>query len=309
MLQHSRDDEELARLAGSSGHLLLTQYTAFLDERTPLELQALLPKLEQLLPVEARQFAVSVPLFALLRSEHAQSFRHTAISADVDFYSDARIPAREKSLLVAFAGSSGMLMMPSGLFLQHLPASRFDVACLADWQNASFEGGIRGFSGPLPAMVRAIALALGAAKYRRIYCYGTSMGGFPALKAGRLLGAVRAISMGGSIPWPINRLLAYSHEPIPSFDLLCSCASPSSTQLVAAFSSAFARDMLNAQTIRKRMPVRIVTLDRCRQHNVAFELVRIGQFDQFLSRMLDFDKAELHRPLLRAEGRDRSRAL
>jgi hypothetical protein len=298
MLPNSRDDETLARLASSRGNLLRSEFTAFLDERTPLEVQALLPRLKQSLPQEARDFAAALPLMTMLGAEVAETFRHEPISPDVDFYHDPDIAVQQKSLVLTFAGSGRLLMMPTSLFLQHLPASRFDVVRLADPQNASYDLGIAGFEGPLPATMRALSAAVGASKYQRIYCYGTSMGGFPALKAGRLLGAERAIAIGGSFPWPMNRLLADPVANITSFDALCCCAPSSRTKLVVAFSGGFGRDVMNAETIRHRLPVEFARFDNWRKHNVAFELVQSGQFDRFLSRVLDFDATILHRPLV-----------
>lgn len=297
MLQRSRDDEaDLARLADSHGSLLRTRLASFFDTRTPRELQALLHRFDAL-PYEACSRAGVRPVLDLLRREQAQPFHRHVVSSDAEFYSDPDVPTDRKFLLMTFAGSGNRLMMPTSLFLQHLPANQFDVVCLKDRQNASYEAGLDGFRGPLPATVLGVAAAVGARRYRGLYCYGTSMGGFPALRAGRSLRAKRAISVGGTFSWPINRLLERPTMNIQAFESLCSCAPASPTELLCAFSGGFARDVKNAQLLRKMMPVRFFRHNGSDQHNLAYWMIHEGIFGRFLGMCLDFDPNLLHRPL------------
>ena len=91
-----------------------------------------------------------------------------------------------------------------------------------------------------------------ARRYQQIVTFGVSLGGLPALRAGRLLKATRAISVGGRFPWHPGRLVR-EERSVQAFDPLCACASPSLTELVVVYSQRNEADRFNAALIVLRL--------------------------------------------------------
>lgn len=226
--------------------------------------------------------------------EIAEPYRMTQLAPEVRLFSDASAPQSGKALVMAFCGTSNRMMVPSALFLQSIPASKFDVAIITDRSNSSYELGLVGIGLPFVALVRNIAGLVGADRYREVYCMGGSMGGFPALRAGRLLGAKRSIAIGGSFAWSINRLRGIGRPPLSSFDPLCSCAAAAPGELVAAY-TAFPRDMQQAERLRRMVPVRLMPFPHYKLHNLVYSLIEDHKFGHWLAEVLDFDPALVHR--------------
>lgn len=264
------------------------------DDLTPRQLQRILPRVVALGGAAAK--AVRNVLFlAELGRERAQKFELSRLSRDVRLFSDPAIPASRKALLVVFAGSSNMAMMPSAMLLQHLPSSLFDVVLLCDRSNLSYESGVDGFDGPLAHTMSALAARLGASRYRAVFCYGTSMGGFPALRAGLFLDACRAVAIGGSFAWSVRRLLD-GRRFTPAYDPLCVCTDTTGTELVVAYSAKHHRDPEQAVRLAARVTARQITR-RLSTHNLPYALQLEGSLGAFFSTLFDFDPGLLHRPL------------
>ena len=109
--------------------------------------------------------------------------------ANIDIYSDASIPSERKSLILGFSGAAGQLMIPTPAFLQYVASERYDVVVLRDRTK-------QGYAHRHPALCRIICGISSkqlTAEHRApppigaSIPYGTSMGGFPALRCGLLL--------------------------------------------------------------------------------------------------------------------------
>lgn len=278
---------------GLSGAALEKAIHNLQDDLTPRQLQQVLPRVLAQGGAVAKA-ARKVPFLMQINREQAQSFALSRLSRDVRLFADPAISNSRKALLVIFAGSSNMPMMPSAMMLQHIPAALFDVLLFCDRSNRSYETGVDGFEGPMVRTLSNVAMRIEADHYRAIYCYGTSMGGFPALRSGLLLGARRAIAIGGSFAWQVRRLL---DDPsfTPAYDPLCVCTEGGKTELVAAYSSEHHRDPGQAAQLAARMDIRHVTR-RLRTHNLPHALYLDGELGVFFSTLFDFDPVLLHRP-------------
>lgn len=256
------------------------------DGLTPLELQQLLPALEQLPPM-AQLASQQSEVLRVLRRTAAQPYRRTEIGPDVALFSAPSVPAERKALLVAFCGRTNRVMLPWSLFLQHLPAALFDVVILTDRSNLHYFDGVAGYATGFFRLVRRLLADTGANRYRRIIGYGTSSGGFPALRFGLLAGAYRAISVGGTWTWPIYRL--ETGQPLDAFDPLCACNRLPGTHLVCVHANGAERDAVSAEQLQRIVKVSRLPVDGTDEHNIVYVLYRAGRLSSFFGQLLDFE--------------------
>jgi len=101
-----------------------------------------------------------------------------------------------RSLIATFCGTSKGVGLPIAYFLQMLRDDLYDVVVLYDRRKLHFDRGVEGFSESFLETARRIEAFARAKGYDEIITFGASLGGYPALRAGLLLGARRAISMG-----------------------------------------------------------------------------------------------------------------
>ena len=107
-----------------------------------------------------------------------QRYRRQALVPDIDIYSDASIPSGRKGLILGFSGAAGQLMIPTPVFLQYVSSERYDVVVLRDRTKQGYAIGIPPYAHNLWDLAQKLTAEIGAATYRRVYPYGTSMGGF-----------------------------------------------------------------------------------------------------------------------------------
>ena len=116
--------------------------------------------------------------------------------------------------------------------------------------------------------------------------YGTSMGGFPALRAGLQLGADRAVSVGGGFCIHPPRLVEPEHE-IRAFDLLCNCRPAREVPLFALFAAKHERDAANHAILRQVLPHCVITEFDVPLHNVLHHLDKQGELQSFYAKVFD----------------------
>jgi hypothetical protein len=257
---------------------------------TPLELKALLPALESQLGFLGKLVASSV-ILNQLRHQEVETFVAADPYPGIRLFADPTVRKEDKALLIGFCDNLARLLIPTGHFLQYIPAGRFDVLVLADERDSGFETGAGAVRGTMPGWVRCIVQEFEVRRYRGVYCLGTSMGGFPALRAGSMLGAKRSVSVAGTLAWPMERLRAGTRSE--SFDQLCVCR-PQSGDLILAYSSGHARDAAHATRMQRRIGARLVPIE-AEGHNTFHELLKMGKLDVFLGSILDFEPKPLDR--------------
>ena len=222
-LRASRSEKDSLKLQKWAGGIITPLEAAELKEeshRFPPATQAWLGTLAAL-----GEFAAVPP----------QRYRRQALVPDIDIYSDASIPSARKSLILGFSGSAGQLMIPTPVFLQYVPSERYDVVVLRDRTKQGYAIGIPPYAHNLWDLAQKLTAGIGAATYRRVYPYGTSMGGFPALRCGLLLRTETSVSGGGQFPWYPPHLAR--NIDIPAFDPLCDCNVKSKTKLICYYST------------------------------------------------------------------------
>jgi hypothetical protein len=241
------------------------------DKLTPLEIAALLRRpLVSHLPFAIAPLLSDRPPVRYVRSDLCEY---------VHFYSANR---GAPNLIVAFCGSGHRLMMPVSYFLQLMQDDFYDVLLLADVQRRHFDGGIPGFSSSLVETLQRIRAFLETRSYRGVIAFGTSMGGFPALRAGLWLGANRAISIGGGFCSHPLRLLRMQHE-MRAFDLICACRPTSNVPLLAVFASSNTVDARQYEVLRQVLPHCVPMKIEAEVHNVLKHLDRNGRLSSFFA--------------------------
>ena len=170
-------------------------------------------------------------------------------------------------LLVVFSAPRARLGIPVSYFLQALRDDVYDVLVLRDPNDEHYTRGVRGLGSFLDT-ARRIEDFAGTRGLQQIITYGASLGGLPALRAGRLLKASRAISVGGRYPWHAGRL-ARAERLVDAFDLLCPCAPPSPTELIMVYARHDAVDKHAFELVQKTFPACIgVPIDTAK-HNLV----------------------------------------
>jgi len=210
-------------------------------------------------------------------------FERTELSPNVTLYS-SKMGAR--TLIVGFCGKKLRLLMPLPMMLQFTDDSQCDVLILSDPLRLHFDRGIGDFADTMPGLARRIDRIASQGHYAAVITYGTSMGGFPALRMGGLLGADRAISVGGRPPDHIRRLTAGS-PTINAFDLICNCRMPFATPCYVLFSAGKEQDVRAASALAAIMPDSRLGGVPCEGHNFPIRIFSKGNLGEYFSRLFD----------------------
>lgn len=255
------------------------------DALTPLQLQAAMPILNSLDGLAAEACKRS-DIMMLMRRAKPQPFIRQDIASDIALFTG---PAgNQRDLIVAFCGRSQRLMTCWSLFLQFIPADRFDVLILADRSNAHFFNGIKGYADSFYELMSKLNDQIVHQRYRRVFAYGTSTGGFPALRGGIVLRAFRAVSVGGQPVWHIHRLIDRAECPIPAFDILCACSPPSPCQLVCTFAAGSVSDIVAAARLARSVKITPTPVRGFIAHNFVHQMFNMGRLEAFYGRVFDF---------------------
>jgi hypothetical protein len=251
------------------------------EKLTPGEFSELLEAAEGFRP-DTRAWLRKVAAFAPRVQSAPQGFRRSSLHPEIDLYRDPDVPASGKRLLVACSGKGNRLMVPIFSFLQHLPSREFDIVLLRDMRRNHYLTGIPGYAASLPELTARLRADLRPERYKGLLCYGTSMGGFAALRLGLLLRATRAVSVGGRFPWHVNRLTRADGISLPAFDPLCPCVSMEShSAMFAVYSAAHEPDRIDAERLCTMQRVTPVAVPGPATHNVIRNLFNDGKLSGF----------------------------
>ena len=261
------------------------------DYMTPAEIAALVQRAGEL-PWPAQGWLKWLLRTMPLAAERPQAFERTVINPDVILYRDPRVGAARKKLIVAFCGARNRLDMPLAAVLQALPSRAVDVAVLRDRSKRHFLDGIDGYASGFGGLAAAIERDLRPGKYRDVYAYGTSMGGFSAVRFALLRPVKRAVAVGGSFPGHARRLIDEPAPPLPAFDPLCDCIGRGAVaDIVCVYGDGCGRDRGNVERLGRILPVTQVAVPHVSIHNVAHELAMSGRLAAFFAAMFDLDAA------------------
>ncbi len=213
-------------------------------------------------------------------------YRRTEIATGVNFYSAGKSAG---TLVVGFGTMKGRLSMPVFMVLDALDDTRYDLLLLSDLSKRHFDIGIGAFARTLPDLAGRIRDFAGERGHKALVTFGSSMGGFPALRAGDLMRADRSISVGGRFAWHPSRLRKVRHT-IHAFEPLCACRAPFGSPFYALFSRDNASDSRHAALLAEIAP-------NCRTiafpgdaHGLHYEIQLKGRLDAFFAEMLDLTR-------------------
>lgn len=253
------------------------------DDLTPAQIREALPVFDRL-EGPAKEAIDTSPSIVLFRQEAAEPYTYEAVVPGVRFYRGRADPSG-RAVVVVLAGRHHRPMMAISLFLQNLPARLFDVLMLFDASNSHYADGVAGYADSLFSLTQRIHADFGSAGYARIYHYGVSSGGLPALRMGLMAPAHRSIAIGGLFQWPISRLQA--GESVVAFDPICACNAKRGQRLICLHSS-MERDTKHARRVVATVKARGVRLPDVAEHNILFPLFFEGQLRDVNQRLFGY---------------------
>jgi len=227
-----------------------------------------------------------------MAGQEPQSFGRTRITPDVLLYSDPAHEARNKTLLIGFAGRLGRLMIPNVGFAQCLPADRFDVLILSDPQTRHFREGLPGYGSSFRSLVDAVERDFPAGNYRRRVAIGASMGGLPAVWFGLMAGTDRTICIGGRAAWDVTRMLD-GDGPRHSYDPICACCTARHPEIVFVYSDDHAIDRIQAGHFAGILGGQTLPIPGVKNHSPLGHLWETGSLPPFL---VNITQARTFRP-------------
>jgi hypothetical protein len=275
-----------ALLACSSKRQLAQVHSRAEAVFTPLEFVALSER-SQRFPSYSQSWLKMLADYGGFGAAPTQRFCREPVASSIDLYRDASVPSDRKRLILAFCGAADRLMMPIPCVLQSLPSDLCDVAILHDCSREHYTSGIPPYASSFVELVMKLIADLAVDRYGDVCCYGTSMGGFVALRCGVLIGSA-AISVGGRFIWHPTRLLEGGSAVLPAFDILCDCNASTPVSLIACYNAAVETDKKDAELLARIVPTRLIPIAVGSTHNVIVELWKQGQLDGFYNRLFGF---------------------
>ena len=258
---------------------------AWEDQLTPLEIAKLLESDQSLLFSIAPLLKSGQRPAGYIREEWGEDAHYFTAASDA------------RNLLVVFTALRGNIGVSISTFLQCLRDDAYDVVLLRDRGDLHYTRGISGLGDAL-GIARRIEELAGTKRYQRVVTFGSSLGGLPALRFGRLLKASRAISVGGRTAWHPARL-ARGERPVDAFDLLCPCAPQSPTELVLVYSVGDEEDTLAFELVRKNFPECIGIPIDAEKHNLLGHFHKAHLLPLFLACLIDYwDAVDIRLDLL-----------
>jgi hypothetical protein len=226
-------------------------------------------------------------LWQLLTNEAPTPYVRKPIAPGVTLFHDPDVSCANKCIVFAFCGKAQRLMLPTGVFLQLLPSADVDVLILNDISRSHFVHGLPEYAADFQELVIRLERDFKASKYKNVCSYGTSMGGFVALRCGLLLGT-RAISVGGRFPWHVRRLIEPTAQAIPAFDLLCACKASGEVEFICVYADR-AEDRAAVDHLATMFPVKRLQV-RGSHHNAIFAMLKERTLRQFYQQQFVFKR-------------------
>ena len=190
-----------------------------------------------------------------------------------------------RTLVLAFTGDAGRLMMPISLFLQHCPADRYEFVLLTDQTRCFFLKGVTGLGDDFPTSIARLRDLCAPSRFGRAISFGTSAGGLATVWAAVALGLTRAVSVGGVTPTEVAERDRTQHMSTEGFDEAIQRATRLPEVLLVA-GERHERDQGKALTMSALLPSTTITVPGAANHNVLFDVWKAGGLDDLLDRLL-----------------------
>lgn len=176
------------------------------QEATPADVRGLMPAGERL-PERLRTWLITTDRIMTREVSAIAPHVRRPIAPWIDLYADpAQSPGRV--LVVGFCALSNLLTSPLPSVLQAIAHGGADLLLLRERAHSGFLLGIDGYAGDLAALAERLNSEPLVAAYADRRTLGTSSGGAPSVLAARLLGARRALCIGGRVPFADPKLSA-----------------------------------------------------------------------------------------------------
>jgi len=249
---------------------------------TPQELLALRAA-QSRLPGPARLWIRELAARMLGGDTVAQPFRRERIAEGITLFSDQRGGEENKALLLVFTGKIPRPFMPTGVFLQALPAGRCDVALLTDRTNW-FMQGMGDYARDLDELAVNLRRDLRLDAYASYSCAGVSGASAGAVATGLAIGARKAVSLGGRSPEELLRQKSIGQLDAAtlgkSFSELALKNPSVNVQLV--YNEHHDADRQGANELHAIFGGTLVELAGFSNHNIFFEQRKAGRLKNFL---------------------------
>ena len=254
---------------------------------TPLELRTLVRALDQV-PEPARQWLRDIDTMMTAGSGTTQGFLRTDLADHVTLFRSGEDHVERKRLLISFCGIYPFrpLSIPTPVFLQHVPAERFDVIVLRDPNQVFYARGIPGYGDDIAdvaARLRAFAVNGG---YSSIRSTGMSAGAAAALVVGTLIGADCAVAFCGMHPTSKRHIARVKAAGLDGFELdraLERAPVERRPMTMMVFGAENQTDRDGAQSLARMFSEpKLVEVQNTSSHNVPFELLKRGLLRRFM---------------------------
>ncbi len=248
---------------------------------TPLDLRRLVRGLDQV-PEPARQWLRNMSNMMNAAGAPTQGFIRTNLGDHLTLFKSGRRDGERKRLLVSFSGVYPYrpLAIPTPVFLQHVPADRFDVILLRDPKQLFYLKGIPGYADDIAGVAGRLREFAVNGRYRSIRSIGMSAGGFAALVAGTLAGADCAVGFCCLHPTSGRhrpRVLAAGLDGFELDRALQRAPAGSAPKIMLLFGAGNQGDRDGANALGRMFPqAKLVELAGVSSHHLPYELLKRG---------------------------------
>lgn len=272
---------------------------------TPKEFADLSQRAEAgLLPNRVRKWLAPMAKYCPRILTLPEPYERTEINAHMSWLRAPGKPGEEKSVLLLFCGNADRPMMPLALFLQALPASKWDVlmcvrpsypgpryekrtlATRLGEMKARLTGETHrrylrpgSESSDFRSMMAKINRALVGVASENVTCLGNSAGGWIALFAARAIKARRCVVLSGDAS-------PTTLDLVPALGVGEPAAGDGATVIVHTFGADSPHDRANAELAQSVWGGRLLAFPGIKEHATLFPLIRQGLFYDTLQPLL-----------------------
>ena len=200
------------------------------------------------------------------------------------------------SVLLCFCAAGGNIGLPANFIHQWLGRLPASLVYIKDLRNLRGGGGYPTLGPDRASSITAFRRLADEIGGKKIFTFGVSRGGYPALYYGLELGAAAVLSFAGATDYtqefvdtlgPLPRAYLDLAERAPDYfrNLRASCASAHKTRVLIAYGAGNPRDRRQAERIAGLPNVELIALDYA-QHNIIEPLIRQGELLPLLDRFL-----------------------
>lgn len=259
------------------------------NEMTPLEFSALVKQgRAEELPLPTQRWLRRMWRFSPTMADNPQPWEAETVSDRLTWYragagaQHGAERAMPRSVLLAFCGNAGRLMLPLPIVLQALPASEWDMLRVTSIPGA---GHLRPGSevGDFSGLLAAIDRELDGAGSPAVTCVGTSGGGGPAMLAALRLGAERCVSLCGTLREEWMPLLGELSGGLLPRQGAVDEAWPS---YLFVHGAGHELDSENARVLQAMLGGDILSIPGVERHNVLHALMQQDRLDDDFNRLM-----------------------